>query len=319
LATDSKLTVAAAFAAASSGDKIIVWPGDYTESLSINKNVQIIGIDRDTVRILGNLELNSNFIHLKNLTIDSVADQTTALYNIINTITLILDNCFINSYDYGISISVNSTTKKVIIRDSKIVGSSKALYLYGTDIEAYRTDFINICAAAGNATVAYLNAIIGSFESCKFILNSSINTNISESLICIQTAVPLYGETNNLSQFLLNNCIIKMLGTVSNGNRICKGILINIPYDQINVMNSNILIKDIAGLQNGIEIVSGPTGKILISNSNIQASQYSLRNTASEMVVGGCLYSQPTFGIIKQINSGSIKWLQQNVPVGASS
>jgi hypothetical protein len=84
-------------------------------------------------------------------------------------------------------------------------------------------------------------------------------------------------------------------------------------------MNSNILIKDIAGLQNGIEIVSGPTGKILISNSNIQASQYSLRNTASEMVVGGCLYSQPTFGIIKQINSGSIKWLQQNVPVGASS
>jgi len=52
LASDAKLTIAAALAAAASGDTIVIWPGDYAEAVDASaKTLRIIGADRAKTRI----------------------------------------------------------------------------------------------------------------------------------------------------------------------------------------------------------------------------------------------------------------------------
>jgi len=47
LAADAKLTIGAAITAAAAGDTIIIWPGTYTEKVTVSKTLNIIGTSRE--------------------------------------------------------------------------------------------------------------------------------------------------------------------------------------------------------------------------------------------------------------------------------
>ena len=53
LANDAKLTIGAAVSAASSGDTIVIWPGDYAESVSVyGKALAFVGTSRSKSKIV---------------------------------------------------------------------------------------------------------------------------------------------------------------------------------------------------------------------------------------------------------------------------
>jgi len=82
LANDAKLTIGAAVTAAASGDKIIIWPGDYAENVNLGtKALTLIGVSRNQSKIVpatGNgVELTNNCI-LKNLSVEAIDTGTNS-------------------------------------------------------------------------------------------------------------------------------------------------------------------------------------------------------------------------------------------------
>lgn len=122
LTNDAKLTIGAAVSAAASGDTIIIWPGDYVESVNFSgKTLTLIGANRHKSRIIpasGTGVLAADNSVLRNLAVEALAVLAKAV-DLSGKTNVVIENCDIYGgynglYGYG--------AKNVFVRGSSIRG-----------------------------------------------------------------------------------------------------------------------------------------------------------------------------------------------------
>ncbi len=109
LANDAKLTIAAAVSAATSGDTIIIWPGDYTESVNFSgKALTLIGTSRNKSRIIpasGTGVVAADNSVLRNFAVEALATLAKAV-DVSSKTNVVIENCdlyggYNGLYGYG--------------------------------------------------------------------------------------------------------------------------------------------------------------------------------------------------------------------------
>jgi len=125
-------TISAAISAATNGDVISIFAGTYTEGLTVNKQLSLIGVSPLTVTVFNNqnaIKISSSNVLIKNLSIRSGSNygiEISAGYSGASIINNIINNC---SNSYG--VYTNSSTEG-IIANNVFYNNKNGLYTGGT-------------------------------------------------------------------------------------------------------------------------------------------------------------------------------------------
>jgi len=278
LVNDSKLTIGSALSAAASGDTIIIWPGDYAETVNLdtaNKTLTIIGTDRYKSKIVpasGNALVLENGCTLLNLNIEAL-EATTDIYavNADGKTDILIDGCIMYGRTDGLLMT---DSFNYIVKNSRIKG---------------KYDGVNVHAALGFV-----------FDNCVLITDGTYGTTTNSRSI--------FGGGRGC----FNNCsiIARRIDTTANNLGGC----IDHAFAAANMTFNNCLF-DVDGGANqsgeayGVKTTHASTMIIFqgCSFSTVSASAgtgpFDLYNTTGTIVVNGCAYST-TSGTITIGDSG---------------
>ncbi len=122
LGNDAKLTIGAAVSAVSSGDTIIIWPGDYAENVSAgSKALTFIGTHRNKSKIIpaaGDALSLANDCVVRNLAVEALATNAKGI-SFLAKENIVIEDCDIyGAYD---GLYANSA-KHVFLRNSRVRG-----------------------------------------------------------------------------------------------------------------------------------------------------------------------------------------------------
>jgi parallel beta-helix repeat protein len=242
LANDAKLTIGAAVSAASPGDTIVIWPGDYAETVNASsKSLNIIGIHKGTTRIVPTsgmyaLQVGNNS-YVKNLdainSAGNIGISLTAKSNITiencyaygttdglyfsaaNKIRLI--DCYFSSPWDGANMgaSQNCFVERCMFETTGESNNDHALQLPGNGV--YRDCiFYAVTSATGGSRFGAVEmgsgyTIKAVFENCYF--NVSAPAGRTGGVFGIKV-----DDANALA--ILNGCVLKVLGPGASGGPI---------------------------------------------------------------------------------------------------
>jgi len=271
LTNDAKLTISAAVTAASSGDTIIVWPGDYAENVSFgSKALTLIGSSRNKSRIIpasGTGVVPADNSVLSNLSVEAVATSAKAV-DILNKTNVVIDNCelyggYDGLYGYG--------AQSIFLRGCRIRGKYD-----GCNLSSAKRVVAEGCIFIGygtyGATVdcrALFGVGTGTYSNCVFTAERSDTTDSAIGAVCC--------SSNSLAVF--KNCILE--ATAGSGHTgQAYGILVN--GSGVVALLENCAVKS--------------------SSDNAGYGPYDLRQATGKLIVSGCAY-ETTAGKITQGNS----------------
>lgn len=285
LVVDAKLTIAAAIAAASAGDTIIVWPGTYDENVNISKRLNVIGLGPQTSVISVSsshaLQISAAGVRVKGLgAITSAAGVTYGIYNNGGNNDVVIEDCY-GEGDYdGIHLGGGSNIRLV---NSHFKGKFDGMQLDdGANI------LVDGCIAEtdGSNTASTVNAI--KTTGCK---RAIIRNTVAYA------ARSLGGDNYHLvgvnieGQVLLENLVIYVNHSGSGDNHITRGVYVT---GSGNALCSNLSVKvnRSAGAWYGAEIT---TGRVTIMNAYFElgypvGTVYRIKNTSGACWVAntGC-------------------------------
>lgn len=166
LANDAKLTISSAVSACPDGGIIIVWPGDYAETVDIKtaaKKITLIGVSYRGSRIVptsGKGVIGYAGLHLENISVEVQDDTSMAvdcenaddclfrhcfvhskgidgIYASISD-RVVIDNCYVfASYDSVIIGNYGLIKDSIIVTDGCYTGSGLARAIGGAGVETY--------------------------------------------------------------------------------------------------------------------------------------------------------------------------------------
>lgn len=260
LATDSFLTVAAAISAASSGDKILIWPGTYAEAISPGKRLEVIGVGPKGSIVIGSgittgaSDSNSIYRNIK-------AVGTNIGWSVNSSSGLYIEDC----YAYGPTDGFyGATSKSAFIRCYSSSNWDGANLMSGTD-NLFRDCTFEASSTVANAGHALQSASSGKYLNCDFIIN---DTQTTVNQLC---AVKIAGAYN----YIFDNCRF-----ITKGNSGRTG---NVMGLFVNNASANVLID-----------------RCIFDTNAVSAgnSAPDINNVAGNVVVNGCLYEK-ALGAIK--------------------
>lgn len=260
LADDAKLSVSSAVSQALAGDIIVIWPGDYAESVDArSKALRFIGIDRYTSRITG-LPGQKTLMLSDNSTVENMTVSSPAVLNSYGLYALFKDNitvrnCDIYGYEDGLYIcgckniltvncfiegdydGVNSAfSKGWIVRDTtfRTKGGHESAYYYRAVWGLSKSGVFDNCifeneAVRGGSLLYCLiqtaNDTCSTFNNCVFRMH--IGPDVTGHV---------YGAyvSNSTSSVILTGCIFQTIneGTPSSG-----------PYDLYNASTGELIVN----------------------------------------------------------------------------
>jgi parallel beta-helix repeat protein len=181
LASDAKLTIDAAVTAASSGDTIIIWPGDYAENVNAgSKALRFMGFSRTKSKIVPSsgaaLTLTDGCAAM-NLAVESltVAISSTGIYSS-GKKNIRIEDCDIYAAADGLYIS---NSEDVLIRNCRIRGKYDGANFGGTSALIVENCVFRADGTYGTTSHsrASLTAASGIFRNCHFIVSRSDNSS----------------------------------------------------------------------------------------------------------------------------------------------
>lgn len=163
-------TITEAYNAAVSGDEIVIYPGNYFESLTINKVLSIRGNTQDKTRIYTNgrigFQINSGPVLIENLAFKAKGSDGIKFTNTTSSHTV--RNCLFEGCSNGIesAVNINLTVENCIFR-----ANTCGIYLTNNNVYGY----VKNCIFLSNSTgiyISYSDAYMDVFNNI-FISNTT--------------------------------------------------------------------------------------------------------------------------------------------------
>jgi len=175
LANDAKLTIGSAVSAASAGDTIIVWPGDYAETVDFSgKALTLIGANRNKSRVIpaaGSGIVAADNSVLGNLAVEALATLAKAV-DVSGKANIVIENCDLYGGYCGL---YGYSAESVFVRGSRIrgkydgcnFGGAESLVVEGCIFLAYGTysSSVDCRALLGGGRGIYSNCVFTSQRS----------------------------------------------------------------------------------------------------------------------------------------------------------
>lgn len=166
-------TIATAFVAASAGDIIILCPGSYNESIDLNKDISLIGMDGPInilkSRINGTVTVSNGQVNLKNLTLNnsggSVNDYALLVTNVSTTAGCKIEDCIIqrptNRTDVAARFEGGPWSGSVTLQEVWSNGKwefAQSGFVRGDQLDAFFAD-MEVSSATATVQINGINAI----------------------------------------------------------------------------------------------------------------------------------------------------------------
>lgn len=170
LVNDAKLTIGAAVTAASSGDTIIVWPGDYAETVDITaKALTVVGAQRNKVRIVPAssyaLKVGNDCV-VKNL----ACIATSIGISVSNVSNAVIEDCYGEGPTDGLYMT--QSNRKIHILRSWFKSAWDAANFNGCD-DVFVERCVFESTGGGNAGAALKQPGGGIYRDCSFIAKAT--------------------------------------------------------------------------------------------------------------------------------------------------
>jgi nitrous oxidase accessory protein len=288
-------TIQGAVDHASSGDTVFVWSGTYTESVSINKSLSLIGENKDKTMILGDWRLGGTVVlvshdgvTVKGLTIRSVADNTHGDsirgVHLLHVHNCNVSDCVLLGNGFGIWLYESSGN---IIEDNFVDGqfSTGRVPLSGIQLEESAYNRVLGNTVTDNAVGVTLSASFGNNLTGNFLTNnySGINVGSSDNNTIMDNSIfsKRYGitQTSSSNNIILNNalsgnptgiqislsCFNLVEGNVIDHSSYC-GLELHDDASHNNVIGNNIIQN-----KDGVEVKFSSNNTL--KNNNITANE----------------------------------------------
>lgn len=185
LANNAKLTISAAVSAAAGGDTIIVWPGDYAETVDFSgKALTLIGANRNKSRIIpasGSGVIAADDSVLRNLAVEALAILAKAV-DISGMTNIVIEDCDLYGGYAGL---YGFEAKSVFLRRNSIRGQ-----LDGCNFGSAERVIVEGCIFIGYGTYAtsvdcrgLFGAGRGTYANCVFIAQRSDTSDKSNGAV----------------------------------------------------------------------------------------------------------------------------------------
>lgn len=194
LAADAKLTIAAAVAAAAAGDTVIVWPGTYTEAITLPVALNLVGVNKQSCIInstTANVPLTigaaGSGSRISDLSCVSSGGRALALSVITKTVELININIFCTEVASYAVIIANVNNVSILFKDcqiSSIAGCVTTSNVLGAVVYDRCSFYCIATTATGNVVMMYFYSGANLFNNCSFRLYSgATNTTLTRTLL----------------------------------------------------------------------------------------------------------------------------------------
>ena len=174
-------TIQKAINAAQVGETVTIFAGQYNETVSVNKDITVVGEDRDQVIINGKLNVTGNGAEVKNL---SVTSSGNAVY--VNGKDILIENCNIKG-----SNGLRSCYAKglVTIKDSTITGDVYGIHFDGSKggevviDNCVITGWTSFASSISKVTIADSKFEEGNYNQLRFYQNAELtNTEFNPEM-----------------------------------------------------------------------------------------------------------------------------------------
>ncbi len=284
---------------ASSGDKIMVNAGTYTECLTINKKIDLFGENRTRTIINGNLTgnvitISADFVNISSFTIqNSSRNETNAVIKILADHVIIIDNDIKEGYR---GISLENCDDALIYLN--IIEMND-----GDGILGNQSNFNDITY---NTITDNINGVLF-FSSDENTLEHNIIENNNANGVFLNATCDTNTLTNNIIStnnqngiFLLDHCAFNTISNNDIKNNIRTGVRIE------NSSDNNLSTNQI---QNNIEYgvrIMGSTN--ILWENTMRSNQHGVFLFADDntLIKGNIIYSNSFEGILSQNSTSDI-------------
>jgi hypothetical protein len=275
LASDALLTIQAAVNNASSGDTVIVWPGDYAENVTMAikgnpKVLNLVGINREMTRIIPASGVPLYAIDgstVKNISAISTGAGIIGIgrgsgYN--SPAGLTLENCYAYSEMDGLNISSN-----LVLRLKDCV--FECTY-DGVNLRNCRNVYAENCTfkSPGSATTtshAAQSPGIGIYKNCQFITHTTISASYEVG------CVSLIQNTEYPDQVIFDGCTFY---TIAPAGRTGQVYGVKTAYSGAMAILNNCLFSTTGqGASGGAKDLINQAGTIIVSGCRYDAAKTS--------------------------------------------
>jgi len=236
LASDAKLTIQAAVNVASDGDKIVIWPGTYSESVdATSKQLHLVGTSRENC-VIQIVQIGSNS-SLANLSVVVPATVANAAMLINTKDNIVIENCFFETLreeQAGYGCLRIDDSSNIVIRNSYINASGYGIRAFDSGV------VLEGCWIKSTARFTYQNAAGLYFTNsagkldrqvlavdCKFILdrNYSISSTATASIVAVdQTNRVFTVEGDASGTFSQGDKVFVVLSAGNDGQYTVSGV-----------------------------------------------------------------------------------------------
>jgi len=260
----AKLTIGAAVTASASGDKIIIWPGDYDETVDLataGKSLTLEGISRQLSRIIRTgssqtcicLENNTT---LKNLAVSATSTGCIGIQGIAKN-HIVFEGCDLTG---TLDVMTLAASCADILMKNCILKGTYDVFVFNGGSRIIVEDSI-FYTDGTYATAVNIRAVLGYgdsdaiFNNCSFVVSRNNST-------AAQYIAGVVGYT--LSQITLNNCSIKISAVTPDAGGVY-GIYAKDADSKV-VVNNCSIVTSTTGTGTAYDLYNS-AGKICVSSS----------------------------------------------------
>ncbi|MFO8077626.1 MAG: NosD domain-containing protein [Thermoplasmatota archaeon] len=198
----------------SNGSIIYLSNGTYTEQITINKSISLIGENSNNSILTSNesivVIITAENVHINNLSIQGNTDQHQQGINILYSQNILISNNTFSSFTNQ-SIIIENKSHHIIIENNTFTRNKNAISIYGKQNQVSYNEFIN---NTNTGIIIYSNANDNQIDHNTFLNNPEyglhIQSNAKNTTIYLNNFMDIFDAKNKAEQTIWYNITLKM-------------------------------------------------------------------------------------------------------------